>query len=95
MATVLVQVRVDAKLKAEVEDICHCLGIELADYLRMCIYRLVQEGGIPFDLRLSPTEMAELRAKWAKRDAQEKEHSSKEPARKSSRGRKKISKEES
>lgn len=50
MASVLVQFRTDDKRKEEAIKICETLGIELPDYLRLCLTRLVIEGGLPFSM---------------------------------------------
>lgn len=50
MASVLVQFRTDDKRKKEATEICETLGIELSDYLRLCMNRLILEGGLPFSM---------------------------------------------
>ena len=51
MASVLVQFRTDDKRKKEATEICETLGIELSDYLRMCMSRLILERGLPFSMK--------------------------------------------
>ena len=50
---VLIQFRVDKKLKQEVSDIYEQLGIDLPTAFRMFMKRSKQVRGIPFDLTLS------------------------------------------
>ena len=50
---VLIQFRVDKKLKQEVTDIYEQLGIDLPTAFRMFMKRSKQVRGIPFDLTLS------------------------------------------
>ena len=52
MASTIVQFRADAAMRSEASDICEALGLDLPTYFRMCMSRLVQEGGIPFSLKL-------------------------------------------
>ena len=53
MASTIVQFRADTDVKSKASDICETLGLDLPTYFRMCMSRLVQEGGIPFSLKLS------------------------------------------
>lgn len=53
MANTLVQFRADEDTKNKAAKICEKLGIDLPTYFRMCMYRIVQEEGIPFDLKLN------------------------------------------
>jgi len=43
----LVSFRIDATLLNEATDVCASLGLELSDYLRACVTRLVQESSKP------------------------------------------------
>lgn len=52
MATTMVQFRADTDVRSKASDICEALGFDLPTYFRMCMSRLVQEGGIPFSLKL-------------------------------------------
>ena len=52
MANTLVQFRIDEAERAEAAQICMHLGIDLPTYFRMCVSRLVKEGGIPFIMKL-------------------------------------------
>lgn len=56
MASVLVQFRTENKKKEAAITICEKLGIELQDYLRICISRLISEGGIPFSMNVDEME---------------------------------------
>jgi DNA-damage-inducible protein J len=51
MATSLVQVRVDEKLKAEVSEIYENFGIDLPTAIRIFFKKTVSVNGLPFDLR--------------------------------------------
>ncbi|MBO4579226.1 MAG: type II toxin-antitoxin system RelB/DinJ family antitoxin [Clostridiales bacterium] len=53
MASTLVQFRTDDVSKAKAVSICERLGMDLPSYLRMCIYRLNQENGIPFSMNVN------------------------------------------
>ena len=56
MANSLVQFRADDVLKAKAAGICERLGIDLPTYMRICISKLVQENGIPFNMKLDGIE---------------------------------------
>ena len=53
MATSLIQVRVEEKLKSEAATIYENLGIDLSTAVRMFLKRTVMENGIPFSMKLS------------------------------------------
>ena len=62
---VLVQVRVDKKLKEEVSEIYEMLGLDLPTAIRMFLVRSKLERGLPFKAVLpeetvSPAEMVEI-----------------------------------
>lgn len=52
MTKALVQFRVEENTKSQATKICDMLGIDLPTYYRMCTSRLIQEGGIPFGLKI-------------------------------------------
>lgn len=52
MASTVVQVRVDEKIKKEVSEILGMLGLTLSDGLRLFMNRVVAERGIPFPMKL-------------------------------------------
>ena len=52
MPNTLVQFRVDDLSKSKATDICQRLGLDLPGYLRVCIARLIQENGIPFQMKI-------------------------------------------
>lgn len=52
MASALVQFRTDAVSRDRASQICEKLGIDLQTYMRMCIFRLIQENGIPFSMKV-------------------------------------------
>lgn len=56
MASALVQFRTDEAEKIEATRICEKLGLSLSAYLRMCMYRLVKEQGVPFSMHLAEAE---------------------------------------
>ena len=55
MATSIIQVRVDDKLKAEATALYEKLGIDLSTAMRMFLKRSVSVNGIPFSMVL-PTD---------------------------------------
>lgn len=55
MANTLVQFRTEETARIKAVNICENLGIDLQSYLRMCIYRLIRENGIPFSMKLEET----------------------------------------
>ena len=52
MANTLVQFRADETARIKAVSICEKLGIDLQTYLRMCMFRLIEENGIPFSMKL-------------------------------------------
>ncbi len=52
MANTLVQFRADDALRIRAMNICERLGIDLPTYMRICMARLVEEKGIPFEMRI-------------------------------------------
>lgn len=50
MALTLVQFRIGEQEKLKSNQILEKLGLTLPEYLRMCMYRLTQENGIPFSI---------------------------------------------
>ena len=55
MPKTLIQFRVEENTKSQAAKICEILGIDLPTYYRMCTSRLIQEGGIPFGLKIENT----------------------------------------
>ena len=55
MASSLVQVRVDEKIKSDADQIFERLGIDLPTAVRIFLARAVMEKGIPFSMKL-PTQ---------------------------------------
>lgn len=53
MANTLVQFRIDDTLRQQANELCLKLGLDLSTYLRMSLAKLVQEQGVPFDLKLN------------------------------------------
>jgi len=62
MATSLVQVRVDEKLKDEVSEIYENFGIDLPTAIRIFFKKTVSVKGLPFDLRMS--DSTEAASRW-------------------------------
>ena len=67
MASTLIQFRTDDISKKNATDICRTIGIDLQDYLRMCVSRLISEKGIPFSMNADV--ILASRAKAAMREA--------------------------
>jgi len=63
MANSFVQFRIDETSKIKAMNICEQLGIDLQTYLRMCVAKLVQANGIPFDLVLKDNPALEAMKK--------------------------------
>lgn len=52
MAVVLIQTRVDAKLKAQSEEVLNKLGLDFTSAIRAYLNKIVQTQSIPFSLSL-------------------------------------------
>ena len=59
MANALVQFRIDNSIRQQASDLCAQLGFDLSTYLRMSLIKLVQERGVPFNLKLNTVPTAE------------------------------------
>ena len=59
MANALVQFRIDDSIRQQASDLCAQLGFDLSTYLRMSLNKLVQERGVPFNLKLNTVPTAE------------------------------------
>ena len=59
MANALVQFRIDDNLRQQASDLCVQLGLDISTYLRMSLAKLVQERGIPFNVKLNTVPTAE------------------------------------
>ncbi len=53
MPNTLIQFRTDEKSRQNATRVCEQLGFDLPTYLRICIARLNQENGIPFNMKLT------------------------------------------
>ncbi len=62
MASTLIQFRTDDSGKLRSIQILEKLGLSLPAYLRMCMFRLNQENGIPFSMKLEPKVNQGIRA---------------------------------
>ncbi len=56
MSNTLVQFRTEESARIKAIGICEKLGMDLPTYLRMCVYRLNQENGIPFSMKIKESE---------------------------------------
>ena len=61
MASTLVQIRVDEKLKDDAAAVYEHLGLDLSTAVRIFFKRSVAENGIPFSMKLSNTEQHTLK----------------------------------
>lgn len=50
-------IAIDSELLEEAEDIFNELGMDLATAVQMFIHKSVQEKGIPFDVKVSKSEL--------------------------------------
>lgn len=62
MANGLISFRADDEVRLQATVICNKLGMDLPDYLRICLTRLVNENGIPFSMKLEDEQSAGVRA---------------------------------
>ena len=60
MASTLVQIRVDEKLKDDAAAVYEHLGLDLSTAVRIFFKRSVAENGIPFSMKLGNTEQHTL-----------------------------------
>ena len=60
--TKTLNLRVDAELKRQAETIFADLGIPTSTAINMFLRSVVRYGGIPIDLRISPSELETIRA---------------------------------
>lgn len=68
MASALVQIQVDDKLKSEVSAIYDRLGLDLSTAVRIFFKRTVAEQGIPFSMRLDFDSKRDCAGKKIPRD---------------------------
>lgn len=61
MASTLVQIRVDEKLKDDAAAVYEQLGLDLSTAVRIFFKRSVAENGIPFSMKLRNTEQNTLK----------------------------------
>ncbi|MGI5101819.1 type II toxin-antitoxin system RelB/DinJ family antitoxin [Treponema vincentii] len=61
MASTLVQIRVDEKLKDDAAAVYEHLGLDLSTAVRIFFKRSVAENGIPFNMKLSNAEQHVLK----------------------------------
>ena len=58
----LLQVRIDEELKNQAAAIYNEIGIDISTANRMFLKKSVQEGGLPFDPRISPATLTAILA---------------------------------
>ena len=49
-----ISIRVDDKVKSQVEDICSQLGISLSTAANIFFRKMISYGGIPFEMKIDP-----------------------------------------
>lgn len=54
------QVYIDKKLADNAEPVLHQLGLNPSDVINALYHKIVMTGSLPFDLKLSPREEADL-----------------------------------
>ena len=78
MANAFVQFRIDGETRREADRICARLGIDLATYMRISIAKLIEEEGVPFEMKLD-AEKKPARAAKPERKAPPEEKGAPEP----------------
>ena len=63
MASILVQIRVDEKLKDDAAAVYENLGLDLSTAVRIFFKRSVAENGIPFSMKLGNSDQDAVRAR--------------------------------
>ena len=63
MASTLVQIRVDEKLKDDVSAVYENLGLDLSTAVRIFFKRSVAENGIPFSMKLGNSDPDAVRTR--------------------------------
>lgn len=61
MASTLVQIRVDEKLKNDVTAVYEQLGLDLSTAVRIFFKRSIAENGIPFSMKLENTKQNDIK----------------------------------
>ena len=54
METSLIQTRIDTNLKNDVSKLFDSLGLDMSTAIKIFLKKCLSEGGIPFDVKLSP-----------------------------------------
>ncbi len=71
-----VNFRIDADVKQEVEAVLYDVGLTMSDAINIFFRKCIAEGGIPFEVKMSPEERAHLRQRCIgsknRREAQKK-----------------------
>lgn len=55
METSLIQARIDTELKNEVIKLFDALGLDMSTAIKIFLKKCIQEGGIPFDVKVDQT----------------------------------------
>ena len=71
-----VNFRIDSTVKQEVENVLYDVGLSMSDAINIFFRKCIAEGGIPFEVKMSPGERENLRQRCIsskhRRDAQKK-----------------------
>lgn len=57
----LVNFRIEAKVKQEAENVFYDVGLTMSDAINIFFRKCIAEGGIPFEVKMSPEEQERLR----------------------------------
>ncbi len=72
----LVNFRIEAKVKQEAENVFYDVGLTMSDAINIFFRKCIAEGGIPFEVKMSPEEQERLRQRCIgsknRREAQKK-----------------------
>jgi len=63
MTDTVIRSRIDATLKIEAQTLLNSLGLSMSDAIRLFIYRVVAEKGLPFQVKLT-NQTAKDHDKW-------------------------------
>jgi DNA-damage-inducible protein J len=63
MPDTVIRSRIDATLKIEAQALLNRLGLSMSDAIRLFIYQVVAEKGLPFQVKL-PKQAAREHDKW-------------------------------
>lgn len=63
MTDTVIRSRIDATIKLEAQTLLHRLGLSMSDAIRLFIYQVVAEKGLPFQIKL-PEQAAREHDAW-------------------------------